>query len=98
METVEYFTSVLDNSQPLRRHVDNPELMDAIGSVDDPAAVVLWPAILWFEELIPQVQEQLETVTKEVAQGRRKTDLDVHLSVMDSELRKVGDAWTQCNT
>ena len=42
---------------------------------------------------------QLETVTKEVAQGRRRTDLDMYLSVMDSELRKAeDDALTQYNT
>jgi len=44
------------------------------------------------------VQEQLETVTKEVAQGRRRTDLDMYLSVMDPELRKAEDALMQYNT
>ena len=44
------------------------------------------------------MQEQLEMVTKEVAQGRRRTDLDMYLSVMDSELRKAEDALTQYNT
>ena len=91
--------SVPDNSQPLRRCVDNPELMDAIKNVANPVAMVLWLAILWLKyELIPQVQEQLEAVTKEVAQGRRRTDLDMYLSVMDSELRKAEDALTQYNT
>jgi len=41
------------------------------------------------------VQEQLETVTKEVAQGGRRTDLDMYLSVIDSELRKAEDALIQ---
>jgi len=96
---LEYFTSVPDDSQPLRC-IDNPELVEAIKNVDNPAAMVLWLAILWlkYKELIPEVREQLETVTKEVAQGRRRTDLDMYLSVMDSELRKAEDALTQYNT
>jgi len=94
---LEHFTSVPDDSQPLRRCIDNPELMEAIKDVGNPAAMVLWLAILWlkYKELIPEVREQLETVTKEVAQGRRRTDLDMYLSVMDSESRKAEDALTQ---
>ena len=96
---LESFMSVPDDSQPLRRCVDNPELMDAIKNVANPVAMVLWLAILWLKyELIPQVQEQLEAVTKEVAQGRRRTDLDMYLSVMDGELRNTEDALTQYNT
>ena len=97
---LEYFTAVPDDSQPLRRCIDNPELMEAIKDVGNPAAMVLWLAILWlkYKELIPEVREQLETVTKEVAQGRRRSDLDMYLSVMDSELRKAEDALTQYNT
>jgi len=69
-------------------------------NVENPAAMVLWLVILWlkYKELIPQVQEQLETVMKEVAQGRRRADLDMYLSVMDSELRRAEDALTQYNT
>ena len=44
------------------------------------------------------MQEQLEMVTKEVAQGRRRSNLDMCLSVMGQELRKVRDALTQYNT
>ena len=97
---LEYFTSVPDDSQPLRRCVDNSELMDAIRTVENPAAMVLWLAILWlkYKELTPQVREQLEVVTKEVAQSRRKTDLDMYLSVMGSELKKAEDALSQYNT
>ena len=97
---LEYFTSVPDDSQPLRRCLDNPELTTAISEVGNPAAMVLWLAILWlkYKELIPEVREQLETVTKEVAQGSRRTDLDMYLSVMDSELGKATDALTQHNT
>ncbi|KAF9649519.1 hypothetical protein BDM02DRAFT_3128351 [Thelephora ganbajun] len=97
---LEYFTSVPDDSQPLKRCIDNPELMDAIANVPNPAAIVLWLAILWlkYKELIPEVQEQLETVTKEVAQSKRRPELDMYLSVMDSELKKAEDALTQHNT
>ncbi|KAF9790540.1 hypothetical protein BJ322DRAFT_1037101, partial [Thelephora terrestris] len=90
---LEYFTSVPDDSQPLKRCLDNPELTDAISEVNDPAVMVLWLAILWFKhnELIPEVREQLEAVTKEVARSRR-TDLDTYLSLMDSELAKAESA------
>jgi len=99
-ELLEYFTSVPDDSVPLRRCIDNPELMDAIRNVGYPGAMVNWLAILWlkYKELIPEVQEQLETVTKDVAQGRRRTDVDMYLTVMDSELRKAEGALTQYNT
>ena len=97
---LEYFTSVPDDSQPLRRCLDNPDLMDAIRDVDSPPAMVLWLAILWmkYTELIPVVREQLEAATKEVAQGRRKTDLDMYLSVMDSELKKAEEKLKEYNT
>jgi len=105
---LEYAISVPDDSQPkfwcvpydpqpLRRCLDNPELIEAIRNVESPDAMGLWLKILWvkYKELIPQVREQLEVVTKEFAQGSRKTDLDGCLSVMDSELRKAEDAVTQ---
>ena len=90
---LEYFTSVPDDSRPLRRCIDNPELMDVIKNVEDPAIMVLWLKILWskYGELIPQVQEQLTTVTKEVARDNRRADLDACLTAMDSELRKAED-------
>ena len=92
--------AVLYDPQPFRRCLDNPELIDAIKKVDSPDALVLWLNILWlkYTELIPQVREQLETVTKEFAQGNRKADLDGCLSVMDSELRKAEDALVQDDT
>jgi len=107
---LEYSTSVPDDSQPrtwrvpydpkpLRRCLNNPELIEAIRNVESPDAMGLWFNVLWlkYKELTPQVREQLETVTKEFAQGSRKTDLGMCLSVMDSELRKAGDALTQSN-
>ena len=97
---LEYFTSLPDDSQPLRRCIANPGLMEVIRNVGNPVAMTLWLTILWLrhKELIPQVQEQLETVTKEIAQGRKRADLDMYLSVMDSELRTAEDALTQYNT
>jgi len=105
---LEYFTSVPDDSQPqtwrvpydpqpLKRCLDNPELIDAIRNVESPDAMGLWLKILWvkYKELTPQVREQLEAVTKEFTQSSRKTDLDGCLSVMGSELRKAEDAMTQ---
>ena len=88
---LQYFTSVPDDSQPLRRCLDNPDLMDAIRDVDEPSAIVLWLAMLWlkYTELIPVVREQLEAATKEVVRGSRKTDLDMYLSLMDSESKKA---------
>ncbi|KAF9643955.1 hypothetical protein BDM02DRAFT_3175321 [Thelephora ganbajun] len=99
-ELLEYFTSVPDDSQPLRRCIDNPELMNAIANVPNPVATVHWLAILWlkYKELIPQVREQMETVTKEIARSGRRRNLDSYLSLMDSELEKAEDALTQYNT
>ena len=79
---LEYFTSVPDDSLPLRRCLENPELMSAISGARKSAAMALWLAVLWpkYKELIPEVREQLETFTKEVAQGSRRTDLDRYLS------------------
>ena len=97
---LEYFTSLPDDSPPLRRCLDNPELTDAISRVENPAAIVLWLAILWlrYTELMPEVRDQLETVTREVAQSRRRTDLDMYLSVMDGELRKAEDGLAHYTT
>ena len=97
---LEHVTSVPDDSQHLRRCVDNPELMETIKNVENPAAMTLWMAILWlrYKDLIPRVREQLETSTKEVAQGTRSSDLEVCLSAMDSEVMKAENALTQFNT
>jgi len=93
---LEYFASVPDDSLPLKRCIDNPDLMGEIKRTENPTAMVLWPAILWlkYKELIPEVREQLETATKEAGRGRR-TDQDMYLSVMDSELRRAEDVLNQ---
>lgn len=96
---LEHFASVPDDFQPLRKCLDNPELVDAVVGVEDPAAMVYWFAILWskYEELVPEVRERLERLTKEVGQGERKKDLDMCLSVVESALTKAEDALTRCN-
>jgi len=68
---LEYFISVPDDSQPLRRCIDNPELIEAIKGAANPAAMDLWLAILWlkYNELLSGAREQLETVTKEDDSG-----------------------------
>ena len=97
---LEYFTSVPDNSEQLKKCLDNPELTDAISNVDSPVAMVLWLAVLWlkYKELIPEVQEKLETVTKEVAQGTKRANLDMYLSVIDSESKKAQDRLAEYGT
>jgi len=93
---LEYFASVPDDSLPLRRCIDNPDLMGEIKRAGNPIAMTLWPMVLWlkYEELVPEVRGQLETATKEVARDGG-TDLDMYLSVMDAELRKAEDALNQ---
>jgi len=94
---LQYFSSVPDDSRPLRRCLDNPNLMDGIRDVDEPSAMVLWLAMLWlkYTELIPVVREQLEAATKELVLGSRKVDLDMYLSVVDVELKKAEEKLKQ---
>ena len=93
---LEYLSSVPDDFPPLRRCIDNPELMEEIKRTGNPTAMTLWSMILWlrYKELIPQVREQLETATKEAVRDGGM-DLDMYLSTMDTELRKAEDALNQ---
>ena len=97
---LEYFTSVPDDSQPLRKCINNPELIDVIKDVDYPDASTLWLKILWvkYKELIPQVQELLVATTKYVAGSRTRADLDKYLATVDSELRPAEEALSQYDT
>ena len=99
-ELLEHFTSVTDDSQPLKRCLDNPELMDAILAVDNPVAMFLWLEILClkYNELVPEVREKLGAATKEVAMGTRRMDLDMYMSVMDSKLEQAEGALAGHNT
>ena len=94
---LECFTSVPDDSQPLRSCINNPDLIEVIKDVDYQDASSLWLKILWlkYNELTPQVRGRLEMTTKEMAQGRRRTDLDKYLEAIDSELKKAKEAPTQ---
>ena len=96
---LEYFTLVPNDSLPLGRCIKNPEVMETIRNMESPDVMIFWLAILcWkYEELIPEVQEQLETVVKEVVPGDSRTYLDVCLSTMNLELKKAKDALQQYN-
>ena len=98
---LEHFTSVPDDLQHLHGYINNLGLMDKIRSVDNPIAAVLWVEILWlkYAELVPEVQEQLEIVTKEIARNERGVDpgtsqsyIDKYLLSVGSELRKAEGA------
>jgi len=88
-----YFDSVPDDSQALRRCVDNPEFIDAIKDVATPTAMILWMRTLWlrYRESIPAVRRQLETGTEEVVRGRRM-DLEMYHSAIEAELTKPENA------
>jgi hypothetical protein len=94
---LQYFTSLPDDSEPLWRCIDNPELMGVIRGVKNPCAMQLWLSVLWvkYTELIPQVQEQLETATKEIAQDSTRSDLEVSISIIISQLDRTKDGLTQ---
>ena len=89
-ELLEYFTSVPDDFPFLRVCVDDPDLIDVVGKVENPRAIESWLGILWlkYKELTPQVRERLEEVTKERARSG-KMDTHWYLSRMRSELQAV---------
>ena len=97
---LEYFPSVPDDSQPLKRCVDNLELMDAIRDVPNRAAMSLWMNILWlkYKELIPEVQKQLEAVSMVAARGGRWTEIHMYQLAIEAELMKAENALTQYTT
>jgi hypothetical protein len=99
-ELLKYPTPVPDDFQPLKKCVNNPDLIDAISKVKNPAALVHWLTILWLrhKELTTRVQQQLQRVTKEVAQSRRRADLETCFSAVESELKKVEHALTKYST
>ncbi|KAF9782344.1 hypothetical protein BJ322DRAFT_215073 [Thelephora terrestris] len=93
---LQYIASVPDDSQPLKRCLDNSELIDAISEVENPHARVLWLEILWLKygELIPEIQERLQEVAREVAM-RGEADFNTWLSAVESELGNTEDALMQ---
>ena len=97
---LEYFTSVPDDSQPLKRCIDNPDLIEAAKNVSYPGASTLWLKILWlkYKELTSQVRGPLEAATKAIAGNKTRADLDKYLATVDSELRPAEEALTQYDT
>ena len=94
---LEYSTSVPDDSLPLRRCIDNPELTHAIAEVEDPAAMFLWSAILWlkYKELTPQVQEPAVVRTFCVKTPIIVAKHDIKMVGMISDIKTVGSRLTQ---
>ena len=81
---LEYYSLVPDDCRPLKRCLENHQLVVAISQMRDPEAIALWPRILWLEydKLTPQVQEALKRLTK-AAKGRKHID-EYHQEVMKS--------------
>ena len=97
---LEHSTSVPDDSQPLRRCIDNPDLIDAIKDMDNPAVLSLWLKILWLKEkeLIPEVRGKLEAITREDPHGKERADLERALESMQAELREAEEALSRYDT
>ena len=93
-KSLEYFASLPDDSRPLKRCIGNPEMMDVVRNVGEPVALGLWLEILWsrYGELLPQIKKQLETATREVAQGIGRMNLERCQKALDSELGKAENA------
>jgi hypothetical protein len=97
---LKYFTSVPDDFQPLKRCIDNPELTDAIGNIEGSVALANWLVILWskYKDLIPEVRQQLQAITSEIARDRRRSYLEKCLLGMESELEKAEVVLTKYKT
>jgi hypothetical protein len=93
---LEHFALIPDDSEPLRRCLENPELVDAISAIGNRDAIILWSTILWlkFKVLIPEVQVQLVDAMKTAP----KSDVEMYLRVIDSELNSAEDASTKYAT
>ena len=75
-------------------------LIDTVRNVENPVALGLWLEILWsrYGELLPEVRDRLETVTKEVARGGRRIDLERCQKALESEFGKAEGALIQFST
>ena len=85
-----------EDSEPFRRCLGNPELIDAIPDVGNPPARVLWLAILWlrYEELDSGVRKKLKAATRALS----REDFEVCLSALESELQKASGALSEYET
>ena len=82
-ELLAHFDSVPDDSQPLARCLRNPGLVDAITTVPNPGAAVLWSKILLlkYNQLDPKVRDRLEASVK----GPQRINVDIYLSMIQLE-------------
>jgi len=96
-ELLKYLSSVPDDFRPLRKCIDNPELIGVIRDTENQTPTLHWLPILWLkhQELDSRVREGLETFTGEIAQGGKRMVLNTCLSTMDSELEKAERALMQ---
>ena len=81
---LEYPLPVPDDFPPLRKCINNPEVIRAISNANDRNALILWSAILWlnFRELDSGIRTQLMGVTKDA----QMWELDGFRSGITSEL------------
>ena len=82
---LEHYPWLPRDCPPLKRCLENQQLVAAISQVADPDAIVLWPRILWlnYKELAGPVQEALKEVTKAAPRGH----VDTHyLEAVEFEL------------
>ena len=93
---LKHFASVPNDSVPLKRCLENPELISAISAFGNRDAIILWLKNLWLRcrQLSPEVQKQLEEATT-VA---RKTEVDEYLGAVESELKVAENALTKYTT
>ena len=94
---LEYFALVPGDSRPLKKCIDNLEILDAM---KETAAPAIWLKILWLKhgELKPEVSSRLETLSKGFAQGRRRTDLEGCYLAVDLELKTAEEELTRHST
>jgi hypothetical protein len=85
----QWLTSVPD-CQPLERCLANPNLIDAISEADNSNARYIWLGLLWmkYEELTPEIREQLKEATKEADRSGR-SGLDGYLEAVESQLERA---------
>ena len=79
--------SDMDNTEPLRKCLNNQELIDTILEAGNPDAKVHWLAILWlkFDQLAAGVKDKLTSVTRNISMA----DIDWCLSMVESKFKKV---------
>jgi len=97
---LEYLSLVPDDFQPLRKCVNNPELIQAIRNTEHQTPMLNWLPILWlkYRELEPHIRVELEAFTGEMSRGRKRTVLSTCQSTVETELEKTERALTRYPT